>query len=227
MPAHNEVQQTQPNHHYMLSNQSHAYYKAVHSSPVHGVGNSMEIGRFSSNVDNVTNHVDTPILRALLNNKNIERSSPTYNHSPPAKRLCSQVSLDSGAISPVRTEDSLDYFDDFAFEKHPITAKNGFEYAPSMPSGMTGENLIAASSVAVSPLANRIVSSPITNYVESISTPPQSPNEAAIEHVNQMSNGSCDASSGTENGLWNQNGSDCKYFDAYTSTVPFSTTWVQ
>lgn len=191
----------------------------MHSSPVHTVANNMENTCFPSldNATKDTNESDSPVLRALLSNKNAKRSSPTYNQSPSAKRLCTQISLESGTISPVRTEDSSDYFDDFAFEKQqqhpPIMAKSGYEYAPTMPLGMTGENLIAASSipssVTTSPLTNPIVSSPITNYVESISTPPQSPNEAAIEHVNQTSN-ACDVSSGAENGVWNQNGSDCK-----------------
>lgn len=208
MPAYSDMQQSQSNHHYASPthltepSQPNGYNgsKSIHSSPVHGTAaNNMDNSRFHSNMENTIGvnraaivedtqkQCDNPILRHILSNKNAKRSSPAYNQSPPAKRLCTQVSgLDSGAISPVRTEDSLDYFDDFAFDKHPISTKNGFEYTPTMPSRMTGENLNAASSVATSPL-NPIVSSPITNC-----TPPQSPNG---EHVNHMSN-ACDVSAG-------------------------------
>lgn len=223
MPIYNEVPQSQSNQQYMPNHsieqcQPHAYNtmaKSVHSSPVHAISNNMDNFRTSSAFDNATkntNESDSPVLRSLLSNKSAKRSSPSYNQSPVAKRVCTQASLENGNISPVRTEDSLDYFDEFAFEKQPpppIVAKYGYEYALAMPVGMTGENLIAASSIpsstATTPLTNPIGSSPITNYVESISTPPQSP----IEHVNQMSNAG-DTSSGAENAAWNQNGSDCK-----------------
>lgn len=61
-------------------------------------------------------------------------------------------------------------------------------------------------SASTTPLTNHVASSPITNYIEGISTPPQSPNEAAIEHVNHMSN-ILDASSQSD---YSQNASDGK-----------------
>lgn len=176
--------------------------------------------KFENNSTDVED--DSPVLRALLSNKSAKRSNTNYNHlSPSTKRPRTQENhyTESGIISPVRTEDSLDYFDDFAFEKQqPITEKSGYEYG-AMPLGMTGENLIATSSASTTPLTNHIVSSPITNYVEGISTPPQSPKEAAIEHVNQMSN---DASSKTDSDAYTQNGDGkCRitvYYNIFATT---------
>lgn len=142
---------------------------------------------------------DSPVLRALLNNKTGKRLTPSYTQSPPAKRQRIQFTENN------RTEESLEYFDDFTFEKQqPIKDESGYVYG-AMPLGMTSENLIASSSIpsaSTTPLTNHTVNSPIANYVI---TPPQSPKEAAIEHVNQTSN-ICDASSRSEC----QNGSDGK-----------------
>ncbi|XP_031618807.1 homeobox protein SMOX-1 isoform X2 [Contarinia nasturtii] len=153
-----------------------------------------------NNKNDTTENDDSPLLRNLLSNKKRER--PSYSQSPSAKRQRTQENSfsDNGTISPIETispkmdqfRDDLDFFDEFAFEKQqPMTKKSGYEYG-HMPLGMTSEN-----------------STPITNSVafDGISTPPQSPNEAAIEDVNQMSN-NCDASSRTDS----QNGSDvaCK-----------------
>lgn len=157
---------------------------------------------------------DSPKLRALLNRK---RTNECYNQPSSTKRQRTQenhhsrVKLENGSISPVRsTEDSLDYFEDFAFQKQrPMkTEKCGYEYG-TVPMGMTSENLIAASSMppaSTTPLTNHTVNSPI---VDGFSTPPQTP-KSAIENVNQVSK-ICDASSGTDSNAWTQNGSDCKY----------------
>lgn len=194
--------------------------KSTHISQVPTAANDIDNTKFTNAKLEIetTDESDSPVLRALLNNKSAKRLSPNYDQSPQsAKRQRTQAHhyTENGIISPLRTEDSLDYFDDFAFHKQrPITEKSGYEYALDMPLTMTSENLLAfeASTEHVNktdlktPLTNHTVSSPITNYVEGISTPPQSPNESAIEqHVNQTSN-MCDTSSRTDS----QNGSDCK-----------------
>lgn len=210
-------QQTNSNPVYMPNNsdivcQPNAYNpieKPTHISQVPARINNMDSTLFTSaKFENVSTNIDddSPVLRALLSNKSAQRLSPSYsNQSPSAKSQRTQENhyAENGTISPVRTEDSLDYFDDFSFEKQqPITEKIGYEYRV-MPLGMTGENQIATSSASTTPLPNHIVSSPITNYVEGISTPPLSPKDETIEHVNQMSN---DASSKTNCKAYRQNG---------------------
>ena len=219
-PSYNETRQQQENFNvsYMPNNahlmcQPNAYNpieEQTQLSQVPATVNNADSSRFTSpKFENDSADDDSPVLRALLNNKSAKRLSPCYsNQSPPAKRSMTLEAnyMENGAISPVRTEDSLDYFDEFPFEKQqPITGKSGYEYG-AMPLGMTGENLIATSSTSTTPLTNHTVSSPITNYVEGISTPPQSPGEAAIEHVNQMSLRTLDASCKTDSNAYTQNG---------------------
>ncbi|XP_055302929.1 segmentation protein fushi tarazu [Sitodiplosis mosellana] len=217
-PSYNESRQQEnfnvpyvPNNAHVMC-QPNAYNpieKPTHISQVPAAVNNVDNSRFTSakfENDSVDVDDNSPVLRALLSNKSAKRLSPSYsNQSPSAKRPRTQENhyVENGTISPVRTEDSLDYFDDFAFEKQqPITEKSGYEYG-AMPLGMTGENLIATSSASTTPLTNHTVNSPITSYVEGISTPPQSPGDAAIEHVNQMS---LDASCKTDNKAYTQNG---------------------
>lgn len=149
-------------------------------------------------IDQSTDEADSPVLRALLNGK---RPSANYSQSPPAKRQKAQESqYVNGSISPVRTEDSLDYFDEFACEKQrPIIDEIGYEV---FGTAMTGENLTAASSIP--PLTNHC--NPI---VDGISTPPQTPK--STENVNQNVSKTCDVSSGNDSTTWTQNGNECKY----------------
>lgn len=220
---HYQQQQAQQPSHYPNSLGTHQYDQyqnnyANYAQPnpeiyaqVPPSANNFDTNRFGA-VNDSKDEADSPVLRALLNGK---RVSPSYIQSPSAKRQKTQenhyakVSLENGSISPVRTEDSLDYFDDYAFEKQrPITEKSGYEYG-SVPMGMTGENLNAASSIppiSTTPLTTHTVNSPI---VDGISTPPQTP-KSTIEHVNQVSK-MCDASSASDSNAWTQNGNDCKY----------------
>lgn len=103
-----------------------------------------------------------------------------------------------------------------------LDSKNGCEFP------MTGENLIATSSPssqaantpATTPLTNNIAASPMSNYVDGIHTPPLSPKEAAVEHVNHTSK-ACDASSpSADTNAWIKNGSDCKYLFFQTFFTP-------
>lgn len=152
--------------------------------------------------------MDSPALRALLTNRKLRYSPDYITRSAPKKQRMNyptSASIDSVALSPNKTEDSLDFFEDFPpFSKAPVTqnisnglAQSGIEYGTTQitsPAGMTCDNLIPATS------------SPMTKYVEGISTPPLSPKEA--EPVNQMR--ISDASS-PDNLQWIQNGNDCKY----------------
>lgn len=134
---------------------------------------------------------DSPLLRKLLNGKS--KSRPSYGSELPAKRQ--KINEPIEIISPLRTEDSSDYFDDYTHtvKQHGIVI------------GMTSENSIAASSLTTTPLSNH---SPIT-YIEGINTPPSSPKEEAIEGVNQNRQ-NYDGSLATDN-AWIQNGSECKF----------------
>lgn len=159
------------------------------------------------NLDNSVDECDSPVLRAILSNKSIKRLSPNYNKLPSSKR--SKLQTENEMISSIRTEEYLEFFDDFTFEQQQ-PMKSDFKQA------MTSGNLIAPSSlpnsVPTTTLTNPIVSSPITNYIEGISTPPLSPKEEAIASVNQTST-NCDASSAVDNCSWNQNESDGKCFE--------------
>lgn len=149
-----------------------------------------------------TDEKDSPFLRALLSDKKAKRLrfSPNY----------SKVDIiENRTISPEHTESSLDKY---AFEQR--------QSAEALK--MTGANLIATSSITAqvtsiplstttTPFTNHTVTSPMSKYVEGISTPPLSPKEA--EHVNQTSK-ACDASSSDTN-TWIQNDTDCKYFPLF------------
>lgn len=208
MPVYNEAgPQMNVNNSYAPSNlhgnrQSNAYgslESSTYRAQVPSAINHLQSSQLS-NVENSTEENDSPLLRSLLNTERGRKLRSTY------QPLARETSY--GTISPVRTEESLEYFDDLILEKSlPIIGKSGYEHA-ALPVGMNCENLNASSSIpsaASTPLTNTSVSSPITSY--GISTPPQSPKKDAIEHVNQTS---CDASSGAENRTWTQNGSDCK-----------------
>lgn len=141
---------------------------------------------------------DDSILRALLSNKSKRKTSfnSDYANSVPAK--CPKVVEPSGMISPLRTEDSLDFLD-----------QNSLAKQRSVPFGMTIENSLGTPATTT-PLSCQSVHSPMTNFVEGLHTPPHSPIEPAnaiiekIENVNQIKS---DASSETDS-TWNQNGSD-------------------
>lgn len=190
--------QQQPTHY---TSQFDQYQNNYAYSQAPATANNAESSRLMSpKFENDSADNDSPMLRALLNNKSAERLSPCYsNQSPPAKRSRTLQNnyVENGTISPVRTEDSLDFtLYDFTFEnQQPIFEKSGYEHG-AMPLGMTGENLVAASSTSSTPLTTHTVSSPITN------TPPQSPGEAAI----QMSLNSLDASFKTDSNAHTQNG---------------------
>lgn len=173
---------------------------ATHRAQVPPAINNLQSSQLP-NVDNSTDESDSPLLRSILKDKSGRKLRPNYYLSTRENNY--------GTISPVRTEESLEYLDDLTLEQQlPITGKSGYEHA-ALSLEMNCENLNASSSIpsaSSTPLTNPSVSSPITSY--GISTPPQSPKKAAIEHVNQTS---CDASTGADNRAWTQNGSDCKF----------------
>lgn len=156
---------------------------------------------------------DSPVLRGLLNKRAPKRPAyaQCYDISNAKKQKacnslgCTPIAMDNGTISPVRTEDGIDYLENCDFERHqPIT----------MPA-MIGDNSNAASinrplpqSNSSTPFSNSSLNSPMASYIEGISTPPLSPKDSiAGEHVNQTSN-ICDASSGVDQQSWTQNGTD-------------------
>lgn len=142
---------------------------------------------------------DSPALRALLTNRKL-RYSPDYSspnmterqkmmgndyHQMLHHQTANASAIDTIALSPMKTEDSVDFLDEFTlYGKMAIptphstgmhTAKIGYAYGGAQmrsPLAMTSENLHSAPK------------SPMTNYVAGISTPPLSPKEA--EPVNQM-----------------------------------------
>lgn len=205
-PNGNEMQYQQQQQHYnhydnyaySQPTPEHMMYPNEHNA--YNLENPTQITQVTVPVPvNNMDEADSPVLRALLSNKNVKRPSQNYSQSPSFKRQKIYISAENGTISPLRTEESVDF--DFTLEKQqPIN---------TMPLGLNGENLTASSSfpsASTTPLTSHAASSPITSYIESISTPPQSPNEAAIEHVNHMSN-ILDASSCSE---YSQNASDGK-----------------
>lgn len=145
------------------------------------------------------------ILNALLSNKKM-RYSPSYlanNNQPAAKRARLVASIDNVAMSPNKTEDSLD---GYAFGKQPIKApKLGYE-AETVQS-MTMQTSLTMTSE--NQLTNQ-TQSPMTNYVEGINTPPLSPKETK-KNVNQVSENMTDE-------LWAQNESECEYFSSIFSS---------
>lgn len=195
----------QYNYAYSQHTPEHPYPQERSYMPNNSHAMPVQIPQVPVPVNEPTVEADSPMLRAILNNKSAKRLRPSYTESPSAKRTKQNNYAENGTISPLRTEDSLDYLD-FAFEsQQPIIEKSGY----TMPLGMTGENLTASTSIpsaSTTPLTTHTVISPITNYVDGISTPPQSPKEAAIAHVNQTST-ICDASSRSD---YSQNESDGK-----------------
>lgn len=177
------------------------YPSAAYTAPVPSAATILD-NQFD-NASNQTDDADSPVLRALLSNKNGKRQSPSYTPSPAAKRQRThEDALENGIISPLRTEDSLDYFDDFPIDKRQAIEKSGYEYNVA-PLGMTGENVIAASSIpstSTTPLTNHSTHLTASPQIEGMNTPPHSPTASAI----------CDASS-ADSKAWIQNGSDCKY----------------
>lgn len=175
-------------------------------------------------VNEVKNEQDSPALRALLTNKNL-RYSPNYSsiHNQPKRRKRAHnlsepiltpnesVNIDNVALSPHKTEDSLDFLDSytpFSSKQQPyqqqqttpisdMSIKAGFEYVPQThvpnngfsPSRMTSENLTTQTSIT-----NVHTNSPMSKYVDGISTPPLSPKET--DGVNQnMTRAKSDTSS--------------------------------
>lgn len=128
---------------------------------------------------------DSTTLRALLSNKKLKYTSNymTRNNRSVARRARLVASIDSVAMSPNKNDDSLDVYDDFAYEKGPIGAAKAdqdLDAAQSMkiqnPLAMTCENT----------MTNQMCS-PMLGFVNGISTPPLSPKDT-IESVNQLSN---------------------------------------
>lgn len=113
--------------------------------------------------------------------------------------------MNSGAISPIRNDDSVDYLENSDFERHQLITV----------SSMNGDNLKTVTinrplpqSNASTPFSNSSLNSPMTSYIEGISTPPLSPKESFVgEHINQTST-ICDASSNLDHESWIQNGND-------------------
>lgn len=168
---------------------------------------------------------DSPALRALLTNRKL-RYSPDYSAANIIKRqktmvndfplhhhhttnACAPSVIDTIALSPMKTEDSVDFLDDFPlYGKTAIptphstgihSSKAGYAYGGAQmrsPLTMTCENL--------HPAAN----SPMTNYVAGISTPPLSPKEA--EPVNHMRLSDTSSPDKTAQPQWLQNGNDCE-----------------
>lgn len=100
--------------------------------------------------------------------------------------------------SPNKTEDSLDYFEYNNMRK--ISAnKDGFEQHPSTMTSIISNN----------PSERSPITTPMSSYVDSISTPPLSPKDEN-HHINQKSNKSA-MSSPDKSYVWIQNGNDCKY----------------
>lgn len=148
-------------------------------------------------IENRPKENNSATLRALLSNKKLRYSA------------IASAKIDSVTLSPIKTDDSLDLFDDFAYAKRQpivvgaIRMKHGYESesaqsslgAMHSPTKMTSENLLSTQT-----------HSPMTNYVEGISTPPLSPKEAAIErtYVTQMPTNMIDD-------IWTKNSTDCKY----------------
>lgn len=160
----------------------------------------------SKPIENCAKESSTGPLRALLSNKRL-RYSPNY-----AKRnaIVCAPKIDTVTLSPVKTDDSLDLFDDFAFAKRQpivdaVRRKHGYESenvqsslgAVHSPTTMTSEIMMGSQK-----------HSPMTNYVDGLSTPPLSPKEVAIEqpaHVNQMPASMIDDA-------WTNASNECKYF---------------
>lgn len=112
---------------------------------------------------------------------------------------------DSAIPSPNKTEDSMDFFD-YNMRKD-MANKDGFEQHPP-----TMTSTILNTTSDRSP-----ITSPLSSYVDSISTPPLSPKEENqhINHTNKRAMSSPDKSY-----VWIQNGNDCKY--AYIVIIIFS-----
>lgn len=130
----------------------------------------------------VSGESDSGTLRALLTNKRL-RYSPSYASSSEKRKT------DIVTLSPIKTDERLDLFEDFphairqAIGVGSVSRRNGCETISAMhsPSTMTSENV----------MTSQIQQSPMSNYVEGISTPPLSPKEASATeqqtHVTQMS----------------------------------------
>lgn len=188
---------------------------------------------------------DSPALRALLTNKNL-RYSPNYidSFSHPKRRKPvydpsqktnfngdSKPNIDNVTLSPHKTEDSLDFFDNFTNfpnktslqqqQSTPLpdtSIKSGFEYTTQpmvlnkgfSPPDMTCENLSSPASQTTTQ-----TSSPMSKLVEGLSTPPLSPKEA--DGVNQnvsklKSDTSSSSALGKQCTTWEQDGmAECKY----------------
>lgn len=190
--------------------------------------------------NDVKEEKDLPALRALLTNKNL-RYSPNYAsaHNHPKRRKRAHnfseskltpddiTNIDSVALSPNKTEDSLDFLDNYTTfsSKHlqnqqltpvpDMPVKTGFQYIPQpqmvtkgfSPSSMTSENLPAQTSIT-----SIHTNSPMSKYVDGLSTPPLSPKET--DGVNQMLTGAKSDTSSSEKQCspWEQEGTaECKY----------------
>lgn len=127
-----------------------------------------------------------------------------------------QFHQNSAILSPNKTEDSVDYLD-YAMKKdtieNPLTKKDGFEsellqVPPSMQPAMTSK---ISQKLKSNQNSSPITASPMSNYVDSISTPPLSPVDE--QHVNQIRKNvmSSPSSSPDKGYLWIQNGNECKY----------------
>lgn len=186
----------------------------------------------------INNEADLPALRALLTNKNL-RYSPDYTIAKKRKKAYNlnetklnrndTANIDIVALSPNKTEDGLDFFDNYTTfsNKQPqqqqstpmpdMSVKTSFEYMPQTnvlnkgfsPSRMTSKNLPAQTS-----LINVHATSPMSKYVEGLSTPPLSPKEADGVNQNLTRVKSDTSSSEKQCSSWEQEGmAECKYLD--------------
>lgn len=170
---------------------------------------------------------DSPALRALLTNRKLGYS-PDYKRQKtaindllthPNGGECTTAAIDSIAMSPIKTDDSVDFLDDIALygkttilTPHSIigvhTPKAAYAYGGAQlrsPLTMTGEN------------AHSATNSPMSNYVTGISTPPLSPKEG--ESVNQMR--LCDTSSPDQH-QWQSNRSESHSIIFYRSCFVYT-----
>lgn len=226
-----------------IKNNEFAYVNKV--SPVNNNNVEYPVKSFQNQqkVEPVTSECndekDSPALRALLTNKNL-RYTPNYPTAKRRKRAYNLsetkltpndgVNIDSVTLSPNKTEDGLDFLDNYTTfpTKQPqqqqqstpmpdMSIKAGFEYIPQTqvlnkgfsPSRMTSENLPAQTSII-----NVHASSPMSKYVEGLSTPPLSPKETDGVNQNLTRAKSDTSSSEKQCSSWEQEGmGECKYLD--------------
>lgn len=146
-----------------------------------------------------TKEIANPNKEANAFDVQFRQQNWSHNFYPPYGGMSTNSNTyryDSAIPSPNKTEDSLDFFD-YNIRKD-MANKEGFEQHPP-----TMTNKILSTTCDTSP-----ITSPLSSYVDSISTPPLSPKEdnQHINHTNKRAMSSPDKSY-----VWIQNGNDCKY----------------